>query len=109
MKSRFFLIFSLFLVLRPGAATADFYDGNRLYEECKGQSALSCLGYIVGVADTARLFPKPICVPEGVTAGQLRAVVLKYMEEHPEDRHYSGTSVVGSALLGAFPNRECYR
>lgn len=43
------------------------------------------------------------CLPDGVKLGQLVAVVNKYVRAHPEDRHYSASSLVRRAVDIAFP------
>ncbi|MFP6801731.1 MAG: Rap1a/Tai family immunity protein, partial [Pseudomonadales bacterium] len=46
------------------------------------------------------------CVPEGengVTAGQLRKIVVKYLNENPEELHLTAGSLVSNALNEAFP------
>jgi hypothetical protein len=49
------------------------------------------------------LFREKTCIPEGVTTGQIVAVVVKYADEHPQDMHLEFAEVVASALVEAWP------
>jgi len=80
-----------------------FWDGNTLYASCitRGNAA-SCDGYIAGVADTLEM-TRTICIPPRVTSGQLVDVVIKFLKDNPESRHYAGASEATIALGRAFP------
>jgi hypothetical protein len=43
------------------------------------------------------------CIPKGVTMGQMIAVVVKYVDEHPEDMHSEFLFLAHEALLTAWP------
>jgi hypothetical protein len=103
---------------QPEASSAEglaFKSGMQLLEECQSADAdvqLACMQYIVGVIDGAnwalndRIMGHGWCFPSG-TSGvhppQLRLVVLRYLENHPEDLHYNAVSEIVAALHGAFP------
>lgn len=109
----------LVLGLSSTGKAASFESGNKLLEKCKGENNIDfgiCVGYITAVSDEiafeekryAVVNGKPIamlraCVRNGVTAGQLRDIVVKYLTEHPEIRDYSAEGPVGVALASAFP------
>lgn len=59
-------------------------------------------GYVCGVADSLW----NLSYPTGVTIGQLCAIVGKYLEEHPEKLHLSGSLLVISAFNEAFPSKK---
>ncbi len=110
-----------------------FVTGNALAELCgvtKGPAtnAQECIGYITGALDSARWavirrmpLPKPddpqflqdfyfssisvFCPPEGVTGGQLVAVVLKHLRDNPAGWHLPlpAARYVVTALEAAFP------
>ena len=68
-----------------------------------------CQGYIAGVWDTEVVSANmhhekmKICLPDSKSIIQQEtAVVLKYLENHPEELHYPGTVLVHNALIGAF-------
>lgn len=67
------------------------------------------MGYILGVVDTSRIsVMQPslgrLDTPLGVTAGQLQAIIVKYLEANPQKRHYSAADLVYIALRVSFPN-----
>jgi Ssp1 endopeptidase immunity protein Rap1a len=88
---------------------AAFYNGNKLYTECTGSKAtdqVSCISYIEGIADmVAGLWtPKDTaCFSPGINAGQLQDIVVNYLQDHPENRHWPATILVLQALHDAFP------
>jgi hypothetical protein len=43
------------------------------------------------------------CIPKSVTMGQMIAVVVKYVDEHPEDMHSEFLFLAHEALLTAWP------
>jgi hypothetical protein len=43
------------------------------------------------------------CVPDGVTGSQVNDVAMKYLAEHPQQRHFSAPSLIAKALSEAFP------
>ncbi|UCD68921.1 MAG: hypothetical protein JSW48_02125 [Betaproteobacteria bacterium] len=71
---------------------ASFYDVGRFF------------GYIEAVSDV--FTGVRFCPSANVTVGQVAAIVIKWLEDHPEDRHYSADSLVKAALEEAFP---CHR
>lgn len=67
-----------------------------------------CLGYLKGAAEMSRLRAKlpnlpTVCVPDALTVGQVRNIVVSYIEEHPEELHYASIALVNNALDEAFP------
>lgn len=101
-------------VITAYPANATFKDGNALYSDCSAkpndstyyQSDAYCLGYILGVTDTLatmRIMNKRNhCIPENVTAGQIRDIVLQYLQRTPEKRHLPADFLVLSAINLAF-------
>ena len=100
-------------------AQASFKSGNDLLSDCGQKDSLhlgECLGYVTGVADSidgpmkysAQLKKGVIvrpraCLRDGVTAGQVRDVVVNWLEENPQLRDMSANSAVEFALSQAFP------
>jgi hypothetical protein len=126
-----FLIMALiFLGVNSAPAIASFKSGNELFANCQApdignirmpdyESDGICIGYIMGVADsisgreiyTAKVEGAPggiavqsrACFRESVTVGQIRDVVIKWMQNHPQLRDVSADTLVGLALSQAFP------
>lgn len=93
--------------------SASAKTGNTLYEDCKvGASADPlrygrCVGYLEGALDSFNmdrfLQGKPRCVPDEITLGQLRDIVVKKLAGEPQQRHYSAIVLSHGALNSAFP------
>lgn len=111
----FALFFAALLNQAPAVVQAgEFIDGNKLYEMCSEdesspnhyQFTAWCTGYILGTYDTIRgsglSSNLAICVPTGVSSGQLTDIVVKALREHPEVRHNSASMLVGAALRANF-------
>ncbi|WP_294189049.1 Rap1a/Tai family immunity protein [uncultured Sphingomonas sp.] len=98
----------------PSPASADFKDGNELLAKCTTEKSDSvyyqntayCIAYIAGAVDmftTWQMVGKaPQCMPDNATAGQIRDVVVKYLQDHPTKRAEPGSLLVASALLEGF-------
>ena len=103
--------------------SAEAITGNDLLRECRRQESGSrayCLGLIVGAAQAAGLVrfiaPQPTpgetdfstlggCPPDGVTFGQTRDIVVRFLEQNPAKRHDDFVVLVLEALQLAFPCR----
>jgi len=100
---------SMALMSMPYTAFADFFTGNQLHEVCRSAAPYSeaiCSGYVVGIADVMasdRLNGFTACLPTTVTVRQISDVVSTYLQQHPEMRHYSASSIVAYALSESFP------
>lgn len=94
----------------PGWAAAAEGSGNQLLAECLEPHSVFgysyCLGFISGAADTLVFHTNDVCVPEKVTRGQTMDIVVRYLQAHPEIRHYASTTLAKAALMEAFPCRR---
>ena len=103
-----------FLGLAASPAKAQFFTGNDIFAECQAspsdttywQRDMKCTAYIVGAYDAADAVRSARnterCGPDGLTAGQLRDVVVKYMRDNPETRNLSGGKLVILAIMTAW-------
>jgi hypothetical protein len=67
------------------------------------QKRESCIvGIQVAEALNSIVSPGELCVPNGVRMGQKVAVVVKYVDEHPEDMHLEFVSLAREALAKAW-------
>jgi hypothetical protein len=98
--------------LIPAASFASFYTGNSLLAACEGEGHTDfavCIGYIAGINDSHENYVgwKDIepyfCRPKDASAGQLLKIVVKHLNENPENLHYFAGSQVIQALVFAFP------
>ncbi len=89
---------------------AVFQSGTSLKSACEADGTkLLCSAYLQGVADsyTTTQFKKryePIlCMPVEVTAEQLIAVFMKYMQQNPEQWHFAASELALNAFAQAWP------
>src|SRR5262245_26406341 len=88
------------------------YSGNDLLRDCEGADLPFCQGYFTGWGNTLHGFieitkgRQPICYPDGVTLDQTISIVVKYLREHPEERHYTAESEMFMALIKVFPCQQ---
>lgn len=94
--------------------TFDVFTGNGFLQTCSGTLADEnafrlgiCFGWLSGFVDRDRLAAgietRRICQPAKSTNGQLMDVVLKYLRDHPSERHLPISILAYSALIEAFP------
>lgn len=115
MKSSFV---ALAISLACSASYGGFVDGNKLQKLADAHKRVSLpnpsqsdfndafqfIGYVQGVHDT--LDAISICSPENVTAGQLNAVVKKYLDANPEKWGLEANMLIYYALSKAFPCKK---
>lgn len=91
--------------------------GNKLLDYCSSplgtlESGV-CNGYVAAIYDVL-LAPAAAsaiikgwfaCIPPGATLGQLRDVVVAYLRNNPQHRHYGAPALAALALALAFPCR----
>ncbi|GJE36053.1 hypothetical protein KHHGKMAE_0099 [Methylobacterium persicinum] len=89
-----------------------FMTGNLLHEACTLQKATSrgvATGYAVGVLDSPTASSKLIafiCVPSGVTMGQVVDVACAYVAKNSQDRHREAAILVFGTLVDAWPCQD---
>lgn len=110
--SSFAPIVFLVVVAHATPASAGFKTGNALFQDCEAQSnevALGlCLGYISGVTDALTESAHDnknfrVCMRNGVTAKQVRDIVVKYLTDTPAIRDMPADVLIGAAISQAFP------
>ena len=95
---------------------AGFLKGNELKEHCFKNGSYHmgiCSGFVMGVFDGVFLSEKTwtagkhsICPPKKVTSGQLREIVVKYLDEQTEDLQKDASELVWDALIVAYPCKQ---
>lgn len=115
--------------------TGHFHSGNTLSGWCDDDERVGlmlCGAYVNGIVDTLAKtqervnsiakyreafdvdsseltvgdpLPSP-CLPVGITGGQMRKVVTKYLNENPANLHHGAAILVYEALSEAFPCPE---
>jgi hypothetical protein len=107
MKKLLIALVLVFCVSGSDAEAVDVWlDGNKLHEWCQSENPISCLAYVLGVSDVltgGHFDPKyKLCDGPNATIRQYRDIVIKYLDDHPEERHVSAWSLVSLALHDAF-------
>jgi hypothetical protein len=102
-----FLIISSLVAASSAFSQVQFNRGNDLKQVCEQKdnlfSAGFCLGYVIGVSDS---LDYQVCAPGGpggVTQGQFRDIVVKYLSDNPSQLHLHADILVLTALRQAFP------
>jgi hypothetical protein len=89
--------------------------GNELLEWCQSGDTWQtgrCYGYVIGVADLQTMVGKALpenrqsCIAEGMTVGQIVEVAIKYLKQHPEERHFNASVLMVKAIAEAFPCQQ---
>lgn len=106
------LVAGALLLAMTGGAQANFLDCDELRARCESRRpdfVNTCLGYLTGVADSDdaapswRLAKSLFCLPQGITANELRGTLLGYLREHPEEEDLNAAILVGNAFISTWP------
>ncbi|SRR5713226_8359178 len=114
----------MLIIALPAGGEEHYTDGYRLLHACGTEQRMQstipeeqipasvdsgyCIGYITGVVDgihtEERLSSSSriICEPN-IRAGQIKMIVRRFLEAHPEYLHRSAADLVAVALREAFP------
>ena len=119
MKSLMVGLLAVLALLLTGTSTrgqrVSKTTGNELLEACEGSEPFQqafCLGYVTGASDVdgaeGAAFPerRRSCVPDSVSNGQLKDVVVKYLKDNPEERHILAAILVVKSVAKAFPCKQ---
>lgn len=87
--------------------------GPNLYDYCNEEKATFfegvCVGYILGVIDIlgrgGAVAGANACIPSGPNVGQIKDIVVKWLTNNPEVRHFSAEGLVAVAISEVFPCR----
>ena len=101
------LSLAFLVALSPQLATAEFKSGQdiqaglqKVFKDPTPADELFeasfAFGYVVGVADANTNVT--ICMPTGVTQGQVAQIVFKYLNANPEKLNFSADSLVVKSL-----------
>jgi hypothetical protein len=70
---------------------------------------IECTSYLSGALDQQTQMraiygaPPTICVPSGVTKGEVAVVFVKYARAHSEQQKFIATDLVSSAMASSYP------
>ncbi len=82
--------------------------------------AAHCLGYLAGASDTLNFWEDenrelktslkpPACLPREATMSEFARVVIKFLEDHPNQLHHSYGTLVMVALHEGYPCKDSKR
>ncbi len=115
----------LLLVLIP--APAHSYTANEWLVKCEGNTIdrLICISYLNGVRDAQFIYNEKVlknelritingitiqepgyCVPKNVTTEQIKKVLIKWFNDHPERLHISMPVLFNSIITENFPCKD---
>jgi Rap1a immunity proteins len=110
--NRWSIVLPAWLLCSSPASASSFKNGNQLLEECSSQvDLLFCLGYIDAVNDALdgnSVNGYEACVPNAVTAGQLKDIMVQYLRLNPADRHLIAVGLVADAISNKPPSKGRY-
>ena len=101
----------LLVLMWPTYGFSSFESGNSLLVNCKNDDGFKngvCYGYLMGVVDTQRVIAAwggvvNDCSPAGLSLTQLLGIVVKRLDDNPEEWHNNGSSLVLNILAEVFP------
>ena len=114
MKLTLALLFLLVCSYVHAQSARTSNDGNALLHDCtegmkllnglsyNTSDAMTCVGFARGFSEALN-YSNRICVTEGSTAGQMVRVLVKYLEDHPEQLAEGEEVVSYRAFRKAFP------
>ena len=77
------------------SAQAEFFSGNKLYEQCGVPGRPIVIGYVAATK-------APWCLSSTVTLGQLSDIVCNYLRDNPDRRDGEATFLVFLAMPDRF-------
>lgn len=114
MKNLWRIIIMVVILVIPTFAMAAVYNGNDLYQglkDIKTESKSAILfnsgvahGFVAGVVEALGFSETlRVCLPSGITNGQLNDITLQHLESHAEYRHWPAVVLVTMAIGRKFP------
>ena len=97
------------LLLAATPAHAEWMSGQQLHETCTAAAPVDramCVSYVMGVLDGFRDLDRPPRTPLDTSAGQVRDVIVRYLDEHPEKRTLQGREVIRAAIVAEWPKLQ---
>ena len=101
MMRALFVFTLVFATSVSAKATVVFDNGNELLSVC-GKDRSYCLGVTSGYSDMLQSLGET-CADKLVTRGQAADIVVRFLRDHPKNRHLTAASLARAALTDAFP------
>ena len=114
---RKFIYLLIFGVLSATTICAAERSAEELLTQCTSTDSevfkLACASYMHGFGDAVAVLASidsassRVCLPkDGISADQLRRIVVKWLEDHPKELHAPASFEVLIALVDAFPCKK---
>jgi hypothetical protein len=119
MRKHLFVLCTIAFFGSINHADAQIRTGNELLEKCKSGHAYDrgqCDGFIRGTvvgfdagnfyasrSRGERMSPPNFCVPTQAILPQIRDVIIRDLEQYPNDRHLSAELLLIRSLVTAYP------
>jgi hypothetical protein len=108
------VLFSLYALVSPSMAQPTFNSGGYMLPHCKNLAEMDaapgiwegqCAGVIEGFMLLGDLLPRHLrfCPPDGMPPIAADLIVIKYLDDHPEDLHLDFRLLALAALHKAWP------
>ncbi|MDH3871053.1 MAG: Rap1a/Tai family immunity protein [Gammaproteobacteria bacterium] len=97
------LILMLAIPIQASLSAGNYFNGIDMYAFATSDDPVKealFMGYVSGVLDANT---EILCVPAEVTLQQAAGITMKYLEQHPDIRHYAGRGFVILSITEAFP------
>ena len=98
------------LLLLPAPGHGEYFEtGRDLYQKCRAAGTASqvfCFGFIIGIADVMEDNPldgRSACIPKDATIQQVTETVIRFLENNPDIRDFTGESLTVQALSEKYP------
>jgi hypothetical protein len=112
-------IIFLFLFSFSTISSVHAKSGQEWLSDCESGDTsrqINCLGYLEGVRDMYRhmvksLFilegtPYTVCYPTNITTGQEEKIMMKHLNDNPEQLHFTFSSLYKNKMMMTFPCKE---
>lgn len=106
---------TLTLIASLGTAHATPQSATEWMAACESKRPdlrATCRYYVLGFGEALNMWmelePKGarVCIPDRVNADQMIAVAQKYYRENPKERHLNSLTLLGRALIDAWPCQD---
>jgi hypothetical protein len=86
--------------------TVRFMDGDR--NDVDTMKIARCTGYVQGYGDALIALggQSVVCMPDGITVGQMVRIVVKYLQDNPQLLHLDKSRNTLSAFTRTYPCRK---
>jgi hypothetical protein len=88
----------------PGQESAAVYSGAALLRSCGRETEFLggvCFGMVAGLVWASQRFD--ICAIEGITTNQAIAIIVRFLNDHPEMQQENAEALIVQALQFEFP------